>query len=92
MPQQRSVMQTDLSFPIFELVIQHRLTPVLPVAKCRSNIMILDDPEDRLYLFMIISGQSTYHRFPAWIRVKEGHTRVIDDIPNTPGQELGCRN
>ena len=58
----------DLSLPIFELVIQHRLTPVLPVAKCRSNIMILDDPEDRLYLFMIISGKATYRRFPAWIR------------------------
>jgi hypothetical protein len=37
----------DLSLPIFELVFQHRLTPVLPVAKCRSNVMILDDPEDR---------------------------------------------
>jgi hypothetical protein len=35
----------DLSFPIFELVIQHRLTPLLCEAKCRHNVMILDRTE-----------------------------------------------
>jgi hypothetical protein len=34
----------DLSFPIFELVVQHRLTHILLYAQCRCNIMILDMP------------------------------------------------
>ncbi len=35
----------DLSHAIFELVIQHRLTQVLSQAKCRYNVMILDETE-----------------------------------------------
>ena len=31
----------DLSLPIFELVFQHRLTPLLREAECRYNVMIL---------------------------------------------------
>ncbi len=32
----------DLSFPIFELVIQHRLRSILLERECRYNVMILD--------------------------------------------------
>ena len=57
----------DLSLPIFELVIQHRLQPSFMTEQCRYNVMILDMPEDGLYLLMITSGKATYRRFPAWI-------------------------
>ena len=32
----------DLSFPIFELVFQHRLLPLSRDRQCRYNVMILD--------------------------------------------------
>ena len=36
----------DLSLPIFELVIQHRLHQHFMLTQCRYNVMILDQPED----------------------------------------------
>jgi hypothetical protein len=48
----------DLSFPIFELVFQHR--PAEPVVdrRCRYNIMILDPPEDEPILTHDNIGES----------------------------------
>ena len=49
----------DLSLPIFELVIQHRLQPAFVLTAVPSQCYDLGQPEDCLYLLMITSGKAS---------------------------------